>query len=317
MILRDLDKERKAIGQFQGETGRDPTSHEDWLKIQQEVYGADLPQDLKDINAKYANSQTAGKLDASGVSPVTDLYAQAEKLKTELTGAGKRIQELNAPNDASNLLQEALRIKQGTGDMSIGESEIFKKAGVGGYGALMASLSARRTEINTNFANFQNIVTTMTGHYKDMASVALKNYEIIKDQYDDVMEKVNKLEDDETEYNTYIKKLKAKAEIDRETFNFEQTHKVFAPTRTSDDKETNEFYDAIDAGLEELRKGANWGEVWNILKAKWQPKSDEPIDDVLDRLLNKEFWSMEGAYRKYKESGQTGEGEKLITVPAG
>lgn len=61
-------------------------------------------------------------------------------------------------------------------------------------------------------------------------------------------------------------------------------------------KDEEKFYDEIEKGLEDLRSGANWGEVWNRLKAKWGAP-----DDVLDSLLNKEVWAKEGAFSEFKD----------------
>ena len=66
-------------------------------------------------------------------------------------------------------------------------------------------------------------------------------------------------------------------------------------SNATEDKETKEFYSDIAKGLSELRRGAEWGPVWNRLKAKWNAPND-----ILDTLLNKKKWSKPGAYERSK-----------------
>jgi hypothetical protein len=63
----------------------------------------------------------------------------------------------------------------------------------------------------------------------------------------------------------------------------------------SDTKDETAFYKDIGEQLEKLQTGkADWGEAFNLLKAKWGTP-----DDILDSLLNKPKWSEPGAYNKY------------------
>ncbi len=56
------------------------------------------------------------------------------------------------------------------------------------------------------------------------------------------------------------------------------------------------FEKAITNGLKQLQSGIHWGPVWNSIKGLFP---DVP-NNVIDNMLNAEYWSKAGAYEQYK-----------------
>lgn len=188
MATRDLVKEQEALKKFGSTAGRMPESPQDWSMLHQYAYGSDIPAELK--------AQTDASLAAAGVSPAGSLAppqnpplsqtvggSNLTGLQQSMATAKAGVEETSQPSYALNLLQNALKEKTGTAAMPLGESEVFKQAGVGGIGALSASLNARSKEMEMNRADFINVVNGMAGQYKDQASTAMFNYNAAVDEY--------------------------------------------------------------------------------------------------------------------------------------
>lgn len=181
MATRNIQKEQEALKRFGETQGKMPSSSEDWALLHQYAYGNDIPAELK---ATQKEAAPAAGVAAPTASPVS--LNPEQSLGTLATGveqAGADYQKFTQPTMALNLLQDAIREKTGVAKAGIGESEIFKQAGITGYAPLAQSLNTRGDELAINQAAFQNVINSMAGNYKDMANAAYQKYTMAMDNY--------------------------------------------------------------------------------------------------------------------------------------
>lgn len=167
------------------------------------------------------------------VSSIKDRKAKLDKdvgqAREEVKTSTAEAQALPSTESSINVLQEALRKKQGTKDMDIGKSKIFEKAGVSGFGALAESLNARSKEVKQNFSRFNNFVSGMFTKLNDFnedvrqdAKLALDRYKVIKDERDNLVDKLYKLEKDAMGHERQLKLLEKKSELNKEEIRFKE-----------------------------------------------------------------------------------------------
>lgn len=160
--------------------------------------------------------------------------AAASKDQAALTAAGQDITALGQSGAAMQglvdeqagmipgelgYLQNALKMVSGVGSQPLGESDIFKQAGVGGYGALSSSLAAHGQEMDFKYTSFANMVNQAAklqygenSKYAAQAKAALDQYAILQDSYryeqsrlDDIAARTEAVQN---ELYTYGEKLK-------------------------------------------------------------------------------------------------------------
>jgi len=215
MPARNLEAEKHAIGVFkQKNSGSIPESPQDWASVHRIAYPTinDLPDELKKTTAYSYYEGTGDKLDTLG--------AGVEK-------AGGRVEELGQGNDALRVLQNAIREKTGAAKTPLGESEIFKQAGVEGMGSLSQSLATRAAEIDMNRVDFQNIVSQMRGQYKDMADMALFNYNSKVDEYNKERDRLDKLDQDLKDHEQAIQLINLQHNLNKELKKIPTTSDLF------------------------------------------------------------------------------------------
>jgi hypothetical protein len=101
---------------------------------------------------------------------------------------------------------------------------------------------------------------------------------------------------DKTRQTTPLTVEQMKLDLEKTRGQIAKTRSDMANSQDGITKEEKEFFNDIENGLDDLSKGRQWGEVWNAIAVKHQvdPTSDDPEDkaqvDLIDRLLNKNFW---------------------------
>lgn len=217
-IPRNLFIEKNAVDTFAKAKGKLPSSPQEWSEVHKIAYPTELPDELKATSAAQYYQATGSQAPNTSLQPQNGattpptgnpLSQTVEGSNLSALGQTKdtaynRVVELGSGNEAMRVLQEAIKTKTGVAQAPIGESEIFKQAGVGGIGALGASLATRGAEIQTNFSNFSNIISQMTGQYKDMASTALFAYQEAAKSYESEMVRLQKIEDDARNFEQQI-----------------------------------------------------------------------------------------------------------------
>jgi len=234
-IQRNLDEERKGINLFrERNNGDDPTTARHWAMVHKFAYPTGLPEEFASEITRFPGvfgeaggngmpfNPSAG---ASELSPLLSSLGSDREAARETYGASAARAQAGArgmmPKNQAKL-QEAIRAKIGTKKMGIGGSEMFKAAGITGYGALSGSLKARGTEIKGKLKDYQNFLKTNLGEMNirnqqllDQAKLDMQQYEMIDKEYTQIFDRITQLEDEtrglDMQKNLYEYKLQMDA----------------------------------------------------------------------------------------------------------
>ena len=198
---------------------RDPNSDDIYLR------DSGLPPDVQkgieqeeNINGRPMTSVEMSQMypeyssQFGGMGRASDLYNQQQS-------AGQNVQNMGNPSTGMNVLQEAIKTKNKVYDQPIGESEIFKKAGVGGMGVLNQSLAMRGREINEDYTRYQNELKFRAGLMQDQYTKTLNAYKMASDEYNNEMDRIGKIDSDLRNHKQALELLQKKADIDNQLNN--------------------------------------------------------------------------------------------------
>lgn len=249
MPSRNLAAEKNAVDVFAKTKGKLPNNSQDWADVHKMAYPSinDLPDEFQKTEAAsyYAvpgAKPTAANPTGASIAPTNPLPQDSSAipgLQGGVNSAKANLDQLSSPNSALNILQEAIKTKTQSAQAPIGESSIFKQAGVDGFGALSNSLAARGTELSTNATDFKNIVGQMAGTYKDMASTAMTRYEAARDAYNAEVSRIQQIQNDLRDNEQAIKLAKLQHDMQMDLARFNKNN----PT-------VGEQISAADKGLE-------------------------------------------------------------------
>lgn len=236
-----MNVERQMVDTFIKAKGKKPESPQDWAEIMKMSYpNNDLPADLAKTSAASLytagfNKPTAAPVPslqpaAPGAQPLKvsgpndpnylqSLTGNVNQAKGQMDQAFNQYDQMPSGNEALRILQEAIKAKAAPKDFAqapIGESEIFKQAGVGGIGALSQSLAARGNELELNRADFANTVSKMADVYKTQAEGVQRRYENSVEQYKFASETLNRTMEQLRNNEQEMKLLSARSALDRQ-----------------------------------------------------------------------------------------------------
>lgn len=149
-------------------------------------FGPSSPDEYDDfLKATYSDSE----LKAMGIDAGT---RGAARQKFEAASANL-LATPQPGTDTLAILEKALKAKSGIGNLPLGESELFGKAGIGGYGALTASLNARMDEMNLKQNSFASVIRETGGALEGAYNQAADKYKMYRDEYKDITDRTTKL----------------------------------------------------------------------------------------------------------------------------
>lgn len=241
MPTRNLPAEKNAISVFQRQRGALPSNSNDWAAVHRIAYPTanDLPDEFKateaasyyDAGVSQPPAPQAGGIpnvsssgDPAYIQSLTD---QTNQAKTQSDQAFQAYDDMPSGNEALRVLQEAIKAKSNPKDFSqapIGESEIFKQAGVGGYGALASSLSARGKEFDANRADFANTISQMADVYKTQATATQRRYEKSVDDYQFLSQQLNRTLDQMRQDEQQIRIINLQNDLQKELKEMDYGH---------------------------------------------------------------------------------------------
>ncbi len=171
-----------------------------------------VPANQDEANLFLRGTYTDAELKAMGIDPTSLNTAQ---------GNYKQASEelLNTPQPSAGILgplERALKVKGNIGNQPIGESEIFKSAGVGGYGALLSSIRANGEVMDMKYNNFAGVLQGAAGALDTDYKQVLQKYEIYRDEYKDLQDRMYKVIDNVVQFEQGIEKMKKQQELDKE-----------------------------------------------------------------------------------------------------
>ena len=106
-----------------------------------------------------------------------------------------------APTRASiGVLEEALRMKQDPAKQRLGESELFKRAGLSGYDVLAQSMQQRGNEMTQRYNNFVDNLQGVAAAQLDIHTRLADSYKLKNDDYIREVERVQELTDNLTKH---------------------------------------------------------------------------------------------------------------------
>ncbi len=165
-----------------------------------------------------ANDLSAG-LDINRVNPSqTDI----QSLQPGIDQAKQNIQDFGRPSLFTSFLKAATSLKVKPDDEEIGQSGLFKKAGLGETAAsLNQSLQARSDQISKNIQNFNAFFQTASGIFKEQANLAINEYNILNNERNDLVGRLRTIDDQEKSFNNQLTLLQTNFENQKKLTEFE------------------------------------------------------------------------------------------------
>lgn len=228
---RNLQLEQSRIPIFKQKYGQDPDIYHD-PKQRAQFYALSYPTET-DLPDELKGTVDYSLLSAGLPSRTTGQQTDLERLKGGVETAKAGVDEFKSPTSATDILRQAIRAKVGYDKEELGQSDIYKEAGLTGMSTLIQSMNARSDELNTNLVNFRGIVDSMAGIYSDQANMAMWEYENAVDAYNKEKDYLAKIEEETRQYERTINLYKEKSEIDKELAAYKESVKRFAPRGSS------------------------------------------------------------------------------------
>ena len=224
MPQRDLEKEKIALKAFGSQYSKMPDFKNqnelaDFYKLAYPPGEGGLPEELKgtiDENLYLSNSatmQSPVQPPEGTTSNINDLYRDLKKSKEQIDGPLSGVNR----NEFGRLLQDSIRRSSGyTRDgVSLGESPLFKEAGITGYNALSSSLTSYKDQMINSTADLSRVVNDITGLYKSQAADAFEGYKMKLDEYQRESDRLSVLARDAEEHKRQIELMYLQNELSK------------------------------------------------------------------------------------------------------
>lgn len=162
--------------------------------------------------------------------------ANADQMKmAKATGndANQAFANLNATmtptNSALYVLENALKTKSdvdgnGIGKAQVGQSDVFNKLGISGYGALTQTLNQRANEMQGQYNNYANMVQQEAGAMSDTYNGLLKNYQNTMSAYSTQAAALNAINQHAQDLQDRMKLNAQQAAAQKNQYMFELNH---------------------------------------------------------------------------------------------
>lgn len=129
-------------------------------------------------------------------------------------------------------LEEALKTKMSVGKEKLGESDVFKAAGLDPYINLAQSLRQHSTDMDQKYASYANVMGNVAGGLSDTYKGALQQYKDHVEQYNKELDRITTIIDRQAALDQQLTILEKQSAINKEQRQWELDHPGLA-ARTS------------------------------------------------------------------------------------
>jgi len=213
-VTRDIQKEQQAVGTYQGIYKKmpdleNPTDRANLYKLAYSPAAGGLPAEL--AGTVDESLYSAGIGGGGPTAPKT-----LDQLRQGVTDAETNMDKTSQPNEALRVLQEAVRAKSGGIRQPLGESDIFKQAGLEGANVLSQSIATQNDKFTSDYTKFSNTIKEASGRYKDLASAALQRYDNAFNLWKVTADKLEREEADTVAHGRAMERIQEQARLAKE-----------------------------------------------------------------------------------------------------
>lgn len=197
----------------------------------------------RDMNKEKAAATNMG-LDANSIAGLKvsklleSTYTQAELAKmpyyqyiknTEAGNANfsnmQNTGQIQAPTSTMmRPLEEALKTKMSVGKEKLGESDVFKAAGLDPYINLAQSLQQHSTDMQQKYASYANVMQNVAGGLSDSYKGALQQYKDHVEQYNKELDRITTIIDRQAAYQQQLDLISKQSDSAKALKEWENSH---------------------------------------------------------------------------------------------
>lgn len=278
MAARDLKKEQYALKTFGSAYKKMPSTPDDWAKLHRIAYGDDIPDELKSVVANTIPSAGMTQPAVSGntlpnipkpisQNPVINNSAIGGQLQNAIQtrdAAQKEYSDMNKPYQVFRTFEQALQKKVGSSNMEIGPADIYGTTGVGGYGALQASLAARKAQINEDQQRMTSYASDIGAAYKETYDSANERFKAASTAYNNALDGVAAYEREIYQAKSAIEATTKAQQAQRELELFkDQLNNNAIDLQTGRVIDTSKIIGGYD--FQNYATDQNWGKAVNVV----------------------------------------------------
>lgn len=241
MAARSLPAEQSAIKTYSENYGKLPENSEEWDVVHRLAYPtySALPDEFKSAQAEAAYAVPVGQFTQTkltGVNPqaltasqqrqqsVTDYQKTANTAQTSANqSAGELAGFQKGAGSFFSTLQGAIREKMGATQAGIGQSELYKQAGLTDHSTLQQSLAMKGTELDSSRADLQNVINGLGTSFQAQANAVKTSYDNSIEQYKFASTQADKALKDIADHADAIEVMKLQHELDMVKERYQQS----------------------------------------------------------------------------------------------
>lgn len=234
---RDFEKEAKMIKQL----GGPPQNAQEFDTMMRATYS---PTQLASMGWKPTAPVNTG---VAGTQPIFDPAAlkaqgysdaQIQQLSQSGNTANQMQQNANSLSTPNNMnlrvLENALNIKNNVTNQNLGQSDLFKQAGLTGMSTLQQSLGQRATEMNDKYNSFKQTVSDAAAPQLEAYNQALNGYKATMEQYNHLQDQLFQANEKAKDHERELDLLNQKSKIDKDMYSFQLQQQAKAESQKPD-----------------------------------------------------------------------------------
>lgn len=152
---------------------------------------------------------------------------QISKTGLEMDKAQQLLNSTPKPTNATiGVLEAALKAKSGVGNQPLGESDLFKQAGLNGYAVLAQNLAQHSREMDQKYQSYANLVGETSGAMADVWQKALDGYKAAQDSFNKQAELLTKAKEKADDYQQSLELMNKQNQLQKDTWKWQQDYQA-------------------------------------------------------------------------------------------